>query len=268
MAMVMKAAVEAELIIKTPCTTKAPRLDARPMRFLTVEEVDDLGAAIHPHFRALVYVLAYAGLRWGESAGLRRKYVDTLRHTIRVEEQLLEVDNKLLLPGHPPKTRAGVRTVAIPGFLTTMLEEHLTALERLRAKLGFERLGPDDFVFVNTKGGLLRRSGFRINHWLPAVNAAGLAGLRVHDLRHTAVALAINLSHAHPKAVQVRYGHSSIQVTYDRYGHLFPQMDSDIAEDMDQAYRSGRGLGSPRAAAIAIGALQAPDASTNRALRG
>ncbi|MGH9223791.1 MAG: tyrosine-type recombinase/integrase, partial [Acidimicrobiales bacterium] len=81
---------------------------------------------------------------------------------------------------------------------------------------------------------------FRLNHWLRATRAAGLTGLRVHDLRHTAVSLAINLSNAHPKAVQVRFGHSSIQQTYDRYGHLFPQMDQAIADDLDAAYQAAR----------------------------
>ncbi len=61
---------------------------------------------------------------------------------------------------------------------------------------------------------------------------------RVHDMRHTAVAFAINLTDAHPKAVQVRFGHSSIQQTYDRYGHLFPQMDVSIADGLDVARQS------------------------------
>ena len=32
-----------------------------------------------------------------------------------------------------------------------------------------------------------------------------------------------------PKAIQVRMGHSSINVTLDRYGHLFPELDEAIA---------------------------------------
>jgi integrase len=51
---------------------------------------------------------------------------------------------------------------------------------------------------------------------------------RFHDLRHTSVALAI-AEGAHPKAIQTRMGHSSINVTLDRYGHLFPELDEAIA---------------------------------------
>jgi hypothetical protein len=66
------------------------------------------------------------------------------------------------------------------------------------------------------------------------------------------VAFAINLSNAHPKAVQIRFGHSSIQVTYDRYGHLFPQMDEDIAENLDAAYRAARTSLSDRAPVLPL----------------
>ncbi len=71
-------------------------------------------------------------------------------------------------------------------------------------------------------------SGFLSNHFGPARRAAGLT-CRFHDLRHTSVALAI-ASGAHPKAIQARMGHSSINVTLDRYGHHFPELDVEIAD--------------------------------------
>ncbi|MEW6153163.1 MAG: tyrosine-type recombinase/integrase [Actinomycetota bacterium] len=70
-------------------------------------------------------------------------------------------------------------------------------------------------------------SSFWQHYFKPALDAAGLT-CRFHDLRHTSVALAI-AEGAHPKAIQVRMGHSSINVTLDRYGHLFPELDEAIA---------------------------------------
>ena len=241
--MVMKAAVENELIVKTPCVAELPRATQSEMRFLSVAEVDELAEAIHPHSRVLVYVLAYCGLRWGEAVGLKRKYVDTSRRTIRVEEQLTEVDHQFYF-GQPLKTTAARRTVRMPAFVAALLEEHFAYLEALRRDLGLPPLARDDLIFTNTKCRPWHRASFRLNHWLRATRATGLSGLRVHDLRHTAVAFAINLSNAHPKAVQIRFGHSSIQQTYDRYGHLFPQMDEAIADDLDHAYRARRQPGS------------------------
>jgi integrase len=53
-------------------------------------------------------------------------------------------------------------------------------------------------------------------------------------LRHTSVALAIAAG-AHPKAIQTRMGHSSINVTLDRYGHLLPELDEAIAVDVERS---------------------------------
>ena len=260
MRMVMKAAVEADLVVKTPCLPKLPPATQAEMRFLNVAEVEELAGAINPHFRALVYLFAYGGLRWGEAAGLKRKFVDTMRRTVRVEEQLTEVNNLLLL-GQPLKTKAARRTVAIPRFLAEIVDEHLGRLEALREHRGLGPVGPDDVMFVNTRGGLLRRGGFRTNYWLPALTKAGLEGVRVHDLRHTAVAFAINLTDAHPKAVQVRFGHSSIQQTYDRYGHLFPQMDVSIADGLDDARQSACTAPPDRATVTAFNRASGAEAS-------
>src|SRR5688500_7325210 len=66
---------------------------------------------------------------------------------------------------------------------------------------------------------------FRARVWRPAVVAAGLDGLRIHDLRHTAVALWIAAG-ANPEEVAARAGHSSVSFTLDRYGHLYLEADS------------------------------------------
>ena len=87
----------------------------------------------------------------------------------------------------------------------------------------------------------MRRSSFARRLCAPATKALGLDGLRFHDLRHTAVALAIQHG-AHPKAIQERLGHSSIVVTLDRYGHLYEGLDTDLADALDAALRNSRGL--------------------------
>lgn len=63
--------------------------------------------------------------------------------------------------------------------------------------------------------------------------------MRFHDLRHTSVALAI-AGGAHPKAIQTRMGHSSITVTLDGYGHLFPELDEAIARSFGDGLVAAR----------------------------
>jgi integrase len=107
-----------------------------------------------------------------------------------------------------------------------------------------EHLGPvgdaDGHVFTADKGGVggvLRPSNFRVKVWLPAVRAAGLAPLRPHDLRHTAVALWIAAG-AGPKEVASRAGHTSVSFTLDRYGHLYPEADRALRDRLDRFHEA------------------------------
>lgn len=68
---------------------------------------------------------------------------------------------------------------------------------------------------------------------------AGLAPLRIHDLRHTAVALWIAAG-ANPKQIAVRAGHTSVSVVLDRYGHLLPQHDSELMQRLEALHSPGR----------------------------
>jgi integrase len=63
--------------------------------------------------------------------------------------------------------------------------------------------------------------------------------LRLHDLRHSCAALLIELG-AHPKAIQERLGHSSITVTMDVYGHLFPALNEALTDRLDDIFRAAR----------------------------
>ena len=86
----------------------------------------------------------------------------------------------------------------------------------------------------------LRRHFLR-RHFHPAVERAGIeAGLRFHDLRHTCVSLLIAQG-AHPKEISERLGHSTIRLTYDRYGHLLPSLDDRLRDGLDRMFATANG---------------------------
>jgi integrase len=224
---VMAAAVDAGYLAQTPCrNVPLPRVEREEMRFLTPAEIVTLAETIRPAYRALVFLGAYGGLRIGELAGLRRGSVDLLRGTVSIAEILTEVAGHLHTG--PPKTRASRRTVGLPRFVVGELEAHL-------AGGGV----PGEHVFTAPEGGTLRIVGFRNRIWRPATEAAGLAGLRIHDLRHTAVALWIAAG-ASPKEVAVRAGHTSVSFTLDRYGHLYPEADASLRARLDALHTAAR----------------------------
>jgi integrase len=211
------------MLAQSPCRrVPLPKVEREEMRFLTSAEVVTLAEAIQPRYRALVLVGAYGGLRIGELAGLRRGRVDLLRGTVQVAEIVVEVRGVLHIG--PPKTRASRRTVGLPRFVVEELAAHVA-----------EPGDPESFVFTAPQGGPLRVTGFRARVWRPATRAAGLDGLRIHDLRHTAVALWIAAG-ANPKEVAARAGHASVSFTLDRYGHLYPEADTALRDRLDALY--------------------------------
>ncbi len=219
MSQILKAAVRSRYIPANPADGIAlPRKPKREQLFLTPVEIDRLADAVDDRYRALVYVLAYGGLRWGEAAALRRRRVDVLRGRVDVNESLAEVGGDLHF-GTTKNHRS--RTVVIPSFLREMLNHHLVT---------YCGTDPDGLVFTVSNGSPLRNSNFTKNVWQPALETAQLpAALRIHDLRHTAAALLISKG-AHPEAIKRHLGHSSIVVTMDVYGHLFPSEAESLAQ--------------------------------------
>lgn len=230
----LDGAVDSGRMVSNPCDrVKLPKIERREMQFLTPAEVATLADCIEDRYRALVLVGAYCGLRFGEMAGLRPERVDLLHRRIEVAEILTEVR------GHhhigPPKTRAGHRSVPVPAFVATALENHL------------REYGTSETVFSGPEGGPLRASLFRRRFWQPACVEAGVGryttsepalrdrryeGLRIHDLRHTAVALWIAAG-ASPKEIATRAGHSSVVTVLDRYGHLLPGHEDKVNDALD-----------------------------------
>lgn len=232
---IMNVAVQSGVIAKSPCAgVRPPAAPRNEMMFCSAEQVETLADEIDPWYRCLVMTAAYTGLRWGELAGLKRLRVDLLHKELTVLEQLTELNGQV--SSAPPKTEAGRRKIRLPNFLVRLLEDQLA--ERSQP-------GLDGLVFVTKEMDPLRRNNFRRTYWLPAVEGAGLSGLRFHDLRHTAVALAI-ANGAHAKAIQQRMGHSSVTITLDRYGHLLPSLDERMANGLDRMYRLAH-LGSQEA---------------------
>lgn len=218
----LQVAVNKGRLGRNPCgPVTPPRVVPTEMRFLTVDQVEQLAANISKRYHAWVGVAAYGGLRWSETVGLRRGRVDGAR--IDVVEQL--VRRQGVWGVEEPKTKAGRRAVTIPRFLADELEAHLDE---------WSLDGPTGLVFPNQNSDPLNSPSFTGNVFKPALRRAKLdPKTRIHDLRHTAVALAIAAG-AHPKAIQVRMGHASITVTLDRYGHLFPEQDETIAAGLEQ----------------------------------
>jgi len=215
----LRAAVRARLIPFNPCDgVPLPRVECHEMRFLDPRQLAGLADVINPRFRAFVLLGGYGGLRLGEMLGLRRERVDLLRRQVEVAEILVEVRGQITYG--PPKTSAGRRSVSVPRVVSDALDKTLASVK------------PGGLVFTSSEGTPVRASLFRRRVWAPAVKATGLEPLRIHDLRHTAVAVWIAAG-ASPKEIAVRAGHTSVSVVLDRYGHLLPGSEERVTDALD-----------------------------------
>jgi integrase len=200
---------------------KPPRAERREIVILTPQQVTAVAEAIRPKYRLAVYLAAYGQLRIGEIGGLRKDDIDYERRVIHVRRSVSTHGSKVEVG--PPKSKASRRTVALPAWLMGEILEHQLHLE-----------------FNDSEGYLFRAETELIHHstmwpiWREALAAAGFSEPlpRFHDLRHTGVALLIQQG-AHPKMIQSRVGHTSITMTMDVYGHLFPGTDEELARGLE-----------------------------------
>lgn len=222
---------------------RLPRQPKRALTVLTVEQVEALAREIeHPVFKPAghgarvaapdhrpdlalaVRLAAYGGLRAGELWALRRRSVDLDGPALLVTESVTEVRGKLVVT--PPKTSVS-RRVPLPSVLREPLADHLATRPS----------DPAAWLFVGQSGNLVRHQAIYRAHFRPAAARAGVPDTRWHDLRHTCVSLLIAQG-GHPKVVMERLGHSSITVTLDRYGHLFPALDDALTAGLDETIRA------------------------------
>jgi integrase len=136
-----------------------------------------------------------------------------------------------------PKSEAGHRPIPIPEKLASILGDYLALLRGRRER------GPDDRIFPGehaerfSASALLKRSRRR---W----KEAGLEPVGLHDCRHAYASFGIAAGW-NPKTLQTYMGHSSIQVTYDIYGHLFPGSEAEAAALLDKYLSKAGAAGRP-----------------------
>ncbi|HUR49569.1 MAG TPA: site-specific integrase [Acidimicrobiales bacterium] len=219
------SALDAGLIEGSPCRrVRLPKVPQYEAHFLDARQVLTLSRAISPAYRVLILFAACTGARAGEIGALRVDRVDLANAQVVLREALVFVEGR---PTFGPTKSHTWRAVGLPPFLVEEMAQHLRG----------QGSDPDDLVFTEPDGEPRRHNAFLGREFKPAVRRSGLApGLRFHDLRHTCAALLIALG-AHPRAIMERLGHSKVDLTLGRYGHLFPSLDAALVDGLDAAYR-------------------------------
>ncbi|MCR9178536.1 MAG: site-specific integrase, partial [Alphaproteobacteria bacterium] len=175
-----------------------------------------------PDVRVKIVFASATGVRAGELRALRWRHVDLERSELTVESRVDAYGAEDVT-----KTAAGMRTVPLGRNVVQLLLEW-----KLRTRFSKK----DDLIFPNKAGTYYCHDNFVKRGWYPLFDKieenTGRPTERFnwHALRHFAISTWIE-AELPPKTVQTFAGHSSLQVTMDRYGHLFKSDENAKAMD-------------------------------------
>lgn len=192
-----------------------------PMKFWTKDEYIRFAeeAMEEPLAYYCFQTLYWLGIREGELLASTREDYDLENGVMTVNKTYHRANGEDIVT--PPKTAKSVRTVKIPRFLCDELQDYFDMCYDAQ---------PQDRAFPVSKSYLGRKMTLY-------AEKAELPRIRVHDLRHSHVSLLINLGFS-AVAIAERVGHESIDITY-RYAHLFPTVQSQMAERLDGLMEGG-----------------------------
>ncbi len=221
----LRQAVDWGVLHENPCTNaKAPKVPRyRPRTVLDPEQTQRFLTEAAKNRLYALYVLAIAsGARFGELAALEWKDVDWDNASITIRRSLANVRGRLAISD--VKNPTSRRKVELPAFAMKVLREHQWRMQ----KEGWDA----SLIFVNKRGNPLRKENVHVTSFKPILERAGLPNIRFQDLRHTSSTLLFQ-KNVHPRIVQERLGHASIETTLNCYSHVLPTMQKEAAEKMD-----------------------------------
>ncbi|HEX6762899.1 MAG TPA: site-specific integrase [Gaiellaceae bacterium] len=185
---------------------------------LTAEEVEKLLSVLDGTTYLIVATAVATGMRRGELFGLKWMDFDRQQRRLWVRRS---VDRRGTF--QEPKTRRSKRQVGVPPTLVQALLEH---------RMGSMFKTDNDLIFPNSRGLPASGENFCRREFRPALKKAKVPQVRFHDLRHTFASLLIEQG-VHMKTISEALGHASIQITMDRYGHLYEQAATDAADELE-----------------------------------
>ena len=165
-------------------------------------------------------MLYWCGIRVGELLALVPSDFDFDKNTVTISKSYQRIKGRDVITS--PKTVKSNRTIKMPQFLCDEMQEYIG--------INYE-IGENDRLFQITKSYL--------HHEMDrGAKAAGVKRIRIHDLRHSAISLLIEMGFS-ALAIADRVGHESIDITY-RYAHLFPNKQTEMADKLE-IERMGKG---------------------------
>jgi integrase len=195
-------------------------------KYLTAPEVRSiLDNAQNLRYRTALQLIAGTGLRRGETLALRWEDVDLGSRVLHVRATLARTNLGLNIT--PPKTESALRQIALTDSLVEVLKFHRIAQDQEKVS-GGNLVIDTGFVFATETGEPVDpRNLFRA--LVIASKKAGIAGVGLHTLRHSAATMMLEAG-VPIHVVSRVLGHSGINITVDIYGHVSDEASRSAME--------------------------------------
>ncbi len=182
--------------------------------------------------RVLVNIAYFAGLRKGEAnALLVSDFIDVPNHTyLRINKSVTQQlgIGKYLVTN--PKTRNSIRNVPVSERLATLLRKHIK--ENL---MQLKKQGVKDPYLTFGVAPLSNTTACSIKNRIEEI--AGIRHVKIHDLRHSFASNLINTG-VPINIIAKLCGHSSPEITFKIYSHLFPNTGEEVIQGLEKYYQS------------------------------
>ena len=228
-----KAVALKKVSINVATGTELPKVEKPELKLLDHAEVAALkNAAVGFKHERFFLLALYLGLREGELLGLNWAQINWKKHELKVDRQLVwergNARNKYIAE---PKC-ASRRVMNLSPTVEAILKEQLEEVRVQRERVGdawIER----GLVFPGPHGDFMSRQ--TVYDCLQRVaQKAGLGHLRVHDLRHTFAALALEAG-VDVRTVQEALGHATPEFTLRVYAYVDKHMRKTAAQKLEAA---------------------------------
>ncbi|EOP82982.1 hypothetical protein IGM_05177 [Bacillus cereus HuB4-4] len=174
----------------------------------------------------LLLLLAFTGLRKGESLGLKWENIDFENNTLTVERTR---DNK---GARTPKTQNSYRTILIDDTLIKQLKTYHIWCKETKLSFG-TRLSDKDFIFISYQTGTPITDNAIKFSMDRLIKKTGYKRITPHGLRHTHATILIS-QRIPVKVIADRLGNTPAMIL-DIYGHSFKQLEEETVESFSKA---------------------------------
>lgn len=162
-------------------------------------------------YRIIFLMLFWLGCRVGELLALTSEDIDFENGTVSISKTYFRRNKTDYITA--PKTESSNRKITIPEFLQKEIKQFL---DRQYELMSVERIFPITDRAIQKK-------------MKQKTEQDKLKPIRVHDLRHSHIALLIEKG-MQPLVIAQRVGHDSVNTTMNIYGHLYPNKQKQVAD--------------------------------------